>query len=277
MNLIRHRPPRRDHARDPRPTSSRSSTASRGISITSSTSSVVLTVEKLEQKAEANVHVSGNDLHAEAVDADMYAAIDALADKLDRMVVKHKEIRSSHRPENGGSAKRAASGDAASATDRRRVRDEIRRASRTRMNQIAELLPAREYRARARCPDEVAAVRGDRRAVRARHRHRARDDRLEPFGAREARVDRARPGHRDSARSPQGTGRGARRVRAPRDADRVRLAGRQAGIAGVRAARARACDRPSSAAALRARADVFRARFPRTARRRARSPPKSMR
>ena len=63
--------------------------------------SVVLTVEKLEQKAEANVHVSGNDLHAEAVDEDMYAAIDALADKLDRMVVKHKEIRSSHRPENG--------------------------------------------------------------------------------------------------------------------------------------------------------------------------------
>ena len=49
---------------------------------------VVLTVEKLEQKAEANVHVSGNDLHAEAVDEDMYAAIDALADKLDRQVLK---------------------------------------------------------------------------------------------------------------------------------------------------------------------------------------------
>lgn len=75
---------------------------------------VVLTVEKLEQKAEANVHVSGNDLHAEAVDEDMYAAIDALADKLDRMVVKHKEIRSSHRPENG-TAKRAAA--AASGTE----------------------------------------------------------------------------------------------------------------------------------------------------------------
>ncbi|HVF65413.1 MAG TPA: ribosome-associated translation inhibitor RaiA [Casimicrobiaceae bacterium] len=55
--------------------------------------SVVLTVEKLQQKAEANVHVSGNDLHAHAVDADMYAAIDALIDKLDRMVVKHKEMR----------------------------------------------------------------------------------------------------------------------------------------------------------------------------------------
>ena len=63
---------------------------------------VVLTVEKLQHKAEANVHLSGNDLHAEAVDADMYAALDALADKLDRMVVKHKEMRTSHRPENGG-------------------------------------------------------------------------------------------------------------------------------------------------------------------------------
>jgi ribosome-associated translation inhibitor RaiA len=40
----------------------------------------------------------------------MYAAIDALADKLDRMVVKHKEIRSSHRPENGGVKRAAATG-----------------------------------------------------------------------------------------------------------------------------------------------------------------------
>lgn len=74
--------------------------------------SVVLTVEKLQRKAEANVHVSGNDLFAEAVDGDMYAAIDALADKLDRMVVKHKEIRSSHRPENGGVKRTAAGGEA---------------------------------------------------------------------------------------------------------------------------------------------------------------------
>lgn len=73
---------------------------------------VVLTVEKLQQKAEANVHLSGNDLFAEAVDGDMYAAIDALADKLDRMVVKHKEIRSSHRPENGGVKRTAAGGEA---------------------------------------------------------------------------------------------------------------------------------------------------------------------
>ena len=70
--------------------------------------SVVLTVEKLEHKAEATLGVSGAVIHADAKDGDMYAAIDALADKLDRMVVKHKEIRSSHRPENGGVKRTAA-------------------------------------------------------------------------------------------------------------------------------------------------------------------------
>lgn len=52
---------------------------------------VVFSVEKLEQKVEANVHLKGKDIHVEAIDADMYAAIDALADKLDRQIVKHKE------------------------------------------------------------------------------------------------------------------------------------------------------------------------------------------
>jgi len=52
---------------------------------------VIMTVEKLDQKIEANVHLSGKDIHVEANDADMYAAIDDLIDKLDRQVVKHKE------------------------------------------------------------------------------------------------------------------------------------------------------------------------------------------
>jgi putative sigma-54 modulation protein len=56
----------------------------------------ILTVEKLEHKAEATLNVSGNTLHAHAVEADMYAAIDALADKLDRQVRKHKEKITSH-------------------------------------------------------------------------------------------------------------------------------------------------------------------------------------
>ena len=58
---------------------------------------VVLSVDKLRQKVEANVHVRGKDLHAEAIDVDMYAAIDALADKLDRQVLKYKEKLSAHR------------------------------------------------------------------------------------------------------------------------------------------------------------------------------------
>lgn len=52
---------------------------------------VVMTVEKLDQKIEANVHLSGKDIHVQAHDADMYAAIDGLIDKLDRQVIKHKE------------------------------------------------------------------------------------------------------------------------------------------------------------------------------------------
>jgi putative sigma-54 modulation protein len=61
---------------------------------------VILSVDKLQQKVEASVHVAGRDIHVEAIDADMYAAIDALADKLDRQVVKHKEKLSLHRHES---------------------------------------------------------------------------------------------------------------------------------------------------------------------------------
>ncbi len=52
---------------------------------------VVLSVEKLVQKAEATLHLSGAELFAYANSEDLYAAIDALADKLDRQVIKHKE------------------------------------------------------------------------------------------------------------------------------------------------------------------------------------------
>jgi putative sigma-54 modulation protein len=56
----------------------------------------VLTVEKLRQKAEATLRVSGSAIHADATDEDMYAAIDLLADKLDRCIKKHKEKRADH-------------------------------------------------------------------------------------------------------------------------------------------------------------------------------------
>ena len=58
---------------------------------------IVLTVEKLRHKAEATLHVSGNNLHADDVREDMYAAIDGLVDKLDRQGKKHKEKLKSHR------------------------------------------------------------------------------------------------------------------------------------------------------------------------------------
>jgi putative sigma-54 modulation protein len=56
----------------------------------------VLTVEKLLHKAEATVRLSGGTLYADAVEADMYAAIDGLVDKLSRQVTKHKEKVTDH-------------------------------------------------------------------------------------------------------------------------------------------------------------------------------------
>lgn len=58
---------------------------------------VVLSVEKLRHSAEAKIQVNGGSIHAEATEEDMYAAIDALSDKLDRQILKHKEKKSSHR------------------------------------------------------------------------------------------------------------------------------------------------------------------------------------
>jgi putative sigma-54 modulation protein len=57
---------------------------------------VVLTIEKQRQKAEATMHISGGNLFANAEHEDMYAAIDALTDKLDRQIVKHKEKLTDH-------------------------------------------------------------------------------------------------------------------------------------------------------------------------------------
>ena len=56
----------------------------------------VLTVEKLQHKAEATLRVRGETIHAVAIEGDMYASIDALADRLERRVRKHKEKACDH-------------------------------------------------------------------------------------------------------------------------------------------------------------------------------------
>lgn len=57
---------------------------------------IILSSEKLSKKAEVTVHVSGKDIHVESQDADLYAAIDALVDKLDRRIIRHKEAVRAH-------------------------------------------------------------------------------------------------------------------------------------------------------------------------------------
>ncbi|RZI91811.1 MAG: ribosome-associated translation inhibitor RaiA [Rubrivivax sp.] len=57
---------------------------------------VQLALDKPDHKAEATLKMPGRSLHADASAADMYAAIDLLADKLDRLLIKHKEKMVDH-------------------------------------------------------------------------------------------------------------------------------------------------------------------------------------
>ncbi|MBL0038225.1 MAG: ribosome-associated translation inhibitor RaiA [Nitrosomonadales bacterium] len=63
---------------------------------------VVLSVEKLKQKAEANVHLSGKTIFVECDDTNLYAAIDNLIEKLDRQIIKHKEKHAARRHDETG-------------------------------------------------------------------------------------------------------------------------------------------------------------------------------
>lgn len=58
---------------------------------------VILSVEKQRQKAESTIHVSGGEIYADAEHEDLYAAIDLLADKLDRQLIKKKEKTKGHK------------------------------------------------------------------------------------------------------------------------------------------------------------------------------------
>ncbi len=60
---------------------------------------VMLSVEPLRHKAEITMRLSGKDIHCEALDENLYAAIDALADKVDRQVLKHKDKVQNHAAE----------------------------------------------------------------------------------------------------------------------------------------------------------------------------------
>ncbi len=53
--------------------------------------SIVLSVNKLQQRAEGTLAVTGSTLHAEALENDMYVSIDVLFDKLVTQLRKHRE------------------------------------------------------------------------------------------------------------------------------------------------------------------------------------------
>jgi putative sigma-54 modulation protein len=62
---------------------------------------VILTIDKIaekerRQKAEINLRLRGKDVHVESIAHDLYAAIDALIDKLDRQVIKYKNKMQNH-------------------------------------------------------------------------------------------------------------------------------------------------------------------------------------
>lgn len=59
---------------------------------------IVLSVDKLQQCAEGTLRVTGATLHAEAAEADMYASIDILFDKLVNQLRKHREKVSDKHP-----------------------------------------------------------------------------------------------------------------------------------------------------------------------------------
>jgi len=51
---------------------------------------LMLSVTKVNHRAEASVRVDGNELFAESVESDMRSAIDALTSKLERQISRHK-------------------------------------------------------------------------------------------------------------------------------------------------------------------------------------------
>jgi putative sigma-54 modulation protein len=63
---------------------------------------VILSVDKLEQQAEASLHLSGKAIFAKTQDENLYSAIDELVDNLDRQVLKFKEKHAARRHDDSG-------------------------------------------------------------------------------------------------------------------------------------------------------------------------------
>ena len=72
---------------------------------------VVLAVEDYRHKAEINIKVKGTTLHADAEDKDMYAAIDAMADKIDRQARRHHGQATDHTAPRAGDVAEQPPGD----------------------------------------------------------------------------------------------------------------------------------------------------------------------
>lgn len=51
---------------------------------------VLLSIDRLKHNAQATLRVQGKDIHCQANDSNLYAAIDLLVDKIDRKVLKYK-------------------------------------------------------------------------------------------------------------------------------------------------------------------------------------------
>ncbi|MGH1541150.1 MAG: ribosome hibernation-promoting factor, HPF/YfiA family [Arenicella sp.] len=66
------------------------------------TINVVLHVDKIRHEAEATVDAKGVSIHANAESDNMYSAIDALVNKLDSQVLKHKDKMVNHHRNEGG-------------------------------------------------------------------------------------------------------------------------------------------------------------------------------
>lgn len=72
---------------------------------------VVLSVEKRRHFAEVNLNANGTTLHADAEDEDMYAAIDAMADKIDRQARRHHGEATDHTAPRAGDVAGQPPGD----------------------------------------------------------------------------------------------------------------------------------------------------------------------